>query len=677
MPTMLFVMDWATNSGSANAVTSGETKLLGVDVSALRLAASCNGVTTRVRDTPFMPPPQPHPIQPPCVSLRTSQKFSLDANVSLLDDQLLFGPVIEFLNDLDFVVTGCGFFRNQTLLNGSGPVFVASTTPTPQVSSLVSSYIRRYPMLLWQTADSCIIMNPHTPQTQPGILDLYKTAAQQAARLFQEGRLHECHLLVSQLIKADPNNDDAQQIAGLLKLRSGDSHAAIPYLESATEINPANADHYNNLALGYGRIGRYKDAISVLETGIRIAPSRPILYTNLAVQLRNLANSSEENAFRRDELIRQAEEALNTALVLNPQQIQAHVNLGSLNAERHKMDEAEKCYLRALEIDPTQSSLHVDLSYVYFLKGEWDKAWPHYEHRRWHYPQSARWESIFPPARRWVQGIPLEEKTLCVFCEQGCGDALHFARYLTMFDKNRLVIYCHDPLVRLMSQFGEAYPFSGKVPPHDLAVSIMSLPNLVGETSRQPYLTATRADTSSYDHTFKIGLCWAGNPQHPGDRFRSIPLSKFAGLKMADVTLFSLQKDYRPRKYHDAEEVVDLCKSGPKMIDLSASLTDFEDTARFIMSMDLVITVDTAVLHLAGTLGKETWALIPFNPDWRWGLTEPSTPLYSNVTLFRQPAKHDWNTVLADISCRLQERLKCKYTTESATTPTTSIECRE
>jgi ADP-heptose:LPS heptosyltransferase len=128
-------------------------------------------------------------------------------------------------------------------------------------------------------------------------------------------------------------------------------------------------------------------------------------------------------------------------------------------------------------------------------------------------------------------------------------------------------------------------------------------------------------------------------------------------LAFEGVKLFSLQKDYRPRKYHDSEDVIDLCSDGPAVVDLSPMLNNFDDTASFVAGMDLVISVDTAVMHLSAAMGKETWGLIPYNPDWRWGLYGSDTPLYSNLKLFRQTQKNDWRSVMGAVGAKLREKL--------------------
>jgi tetratricopeptide (TPR) repeat protein len=491
--------------------------------------------------------------------------------------------------------------------------------------------------------------------------EIIQKGVKQAARLFHDGNLPACQLLVSQLLRADPDNDEALQIAGLLKLRIDEGPAAISFLEKARKSNPENPDHHNNLALGYSRVGRYDDAINCLESATTMAPGRQVFWVNYAVQLRNKANQDLVN---REVHLNKAQEFLFKAIELNPT-ASAHANLGSLYAERKDMVKAVEQYNKALEIDSTLAGVHVDLSYVHFLMGNFKEAWEHYEYRMKHYPQASRLEKVFPSSKRWNGKTNLEDKTVVVFCEQGCGDAIHFARYLSLLHAKRLIIWCHEPLKGILSEFGETVGMGEKIPAYDVSIPIMSLPYLLSDpVVKTPYIECPppAIGMESYKDTFNIGIVWSGNPQHPGDRFRSIPVKEFATLAIPGVTLFSLQKDYRPRKYHDSDEVVDLCKDGPKTVDLSPLLNTFTDTANFISAMDLIVSVDTAVLHLASAMGKKTWGLIPYSPDWRWGYESRTTQLYPSLELFRQPNKGDWCSVMGEVGMRIRELVKPRNT---------------
>jgi Flp pilus assembly protein TadD len=487
--------------------------------------------------------------------------------------------------------------------------------------------------------------------------EMIKAGIKQATRLFHEGNLPGCLMLIGHILQMDPHNDDALQIAGLLKLRVEEKEEATRLLTLARQINPANPDHHNNLAVAYSRAGKYDESIACVRDAIAIAPGRPVFWTNLGVQLKGKA--AGKTGAERESLLNESEAAFNKAMELDPNAATAFANLGSLSAERHQMGRAAELMEKALEIDPKLSGVHVDLSYVYFLTGQFKKGWPHYEHRMTHYPQASRWEKVFPSSKRWDGRTSLEGKTVGIFCEQGCGDAIHFARYIPLIKKmaGEVWLCCHDPLKGLMSQFCETIPMSQKPPYYDVSIPIMSLPYLLGDPETpNVYIDTKPADLSVYGG-FKVGICWAGNPQHPGDRFRSVHLREFSPLAFEGVKLFSLQKDYRPRKYHDSEDVIDLCSDGPAVVDLSPMLNNFDDTASFVAGMDLVISVDTAVMHLSAAMGKETWGLIPYNPDWRWGLYGSDTPLYSNLKLFRQTQKNDWRSVMGAVGAKLREKL--------------------
>ena len=175
--------------------------------------------------------------------------------------------------------------------------------------------------------------------TENNLSDMIKKSVQQAARLFHDGNLAACQLLIGQTLRIDSNNDEALQIAGLLKLRTGDTKDAVVFLEDARSINPNNPDHHNNLALAYSRMGKYDAAVICLQDALKMAPARQIFWINMAVQLRNQANIA--GRADREELLNESEAALHKAMEIGPESTSAYANLGSLLAERHDLEESE------------------------------------------------------------------------------------------------------------------------------------------------------------------------------------------------------------------------------------------------------------------------------------------------------------------------------------------------
>jgi len=198
-----------------------------------------------------------------------------------------------------------------------------------------------------------------------------------------------------------------------------------------------------------------------------------------------------------------------------------------------------------------------------------------------------------------------------------------------------------------------------------LCCSVMDLPGLLNmgredvERSFMRMETDGKCDMSTFGDLLKVGVCWAGNPAHPNDMRRSCEMSEFKSIDMEGVKLFSLQKDIRPRIWPRSPEPVDLCggSEGMKLVNMSPHMNSWEDTAAIISSLDLVVSVDTSVMHLAAAMGKETWGLLPFVPDWRWGLGSEKSCWYPTLRLFRQPSPGDWKGVFSAVRDVLAEKL--------------------
>ncbi|MBY0432204.1 MAG: hypothetical protein K2Q10_13475, partial [Rhodospirillales bacterium] len=272
-----------------------------------------------------------------------------------------------------------------------------------------------------------------------------------------------------------------------------------------------------------------------------------------------------------------------------------------------------------------------------------------------------RWRLAASPPRRlpapaW-QGEAGEGRTLLLHAEQGLGDTLQFIRYLPLAAARgfRVVAEVQEPLVRLVAaSFPEAAVIprdTAALPPFDLHAPLMSLPALFNTTLETvpaaiPYLRppADMAARPVPGNGLRIGISWGGDPRHNNDSRRSIPLKRLLpALNGADVSLFSLQKGPKADELAGVEGVTDL----------GAGFDDLADTAAALAGLDLVISVDTAIAHLAGALGRPVWILLPFAPDWRWLLGVEASPWYPTARLFRQPAPGAWDAVLSQLSASL------------------------
>jgi hypothetical protein len=323
------------------------------------------------------------------------------------------------------------------------------------------------------------------------------------------------------------------------------------------------------------------------------------------------------------------------------------------------LDEAAACFRRAIELDPDLADARNNLGLHHLLHGRYEEGWREYEHRL-----ACQKPPRTFPTPRW-RGERADGRTILIHREQGFGDMIQFARYAPLVRErsgaSRVMLETPPELARLFCQSSDwnaeivssANSVEPFLPPFDCHAPWLSLPLALGLFAPLPmtraYIVADpvlrRAWRQRLGETaaIRVGLAWAGNPRHKGDRLRSmsgeslLPLLQIPGFQF-----YSLQMGSQRR---GAET---LAEAG--LIDLTASITDFADTAAFIAELDLVISVDTAIVHLAGAMGRLVWTLLPFQAEWRWGLAGDQTPWYPTMRLFRQPAFRDWDAVVERVA---------------------------
>jgi hypothetical protein len=294
-----------------------------------------------------------------------------------------------------------------------------------------------------------------------------------------------------------------------------------------------------------------------------------------------------------------------------------------------------------------------------------EQGWTDYE---WRF-KCKRFGSLPPFHAPLWDGSPLEGRTILIHAEGGLGDTLQFIRYAPLVHRRggRVILVCQPPLVRLLSLsrglgVERLLAQGDPLPEYDVHASLLSLPGLLGTTLESvptdvPYLDAEpqlveswRRRLGSYPG-FKVGIAWQGNPKHCGDRFRSSPLVQFAPVaRVPGVHLLSLQKGA-------GREQLPALQGRFPVTDLGSHLGDFLDTAAVMKSLDLVISVDTAIAHMAGALGIPVWVALPFAPDWRWLLDREDSPWYPTMRLLRQTRPSWWEDVFHRIAEALQQRL--------------------
>ena len=317
--------------------------------------------------------------------------------------------------------------------------------------------------------------------------------------------------------------------------------------------------------------------------------------------------------------------------------------------DRGNWTEALACYRQALVLAPNFPEAHENLGMILLLYGNLRTGFAEYEWRC----QTKKYLRRSFPYPLW-DGSDLQGQKIILICDQGYGDAIQFIRYVPLITEldGKIIVVCQEPLLRLFSTVaGIEQLIIEAIVEFDVHAPLMSLPHLMGTTldtipAQIPYLTAPKPYPfilqSPAETYLKVGIVWAGSPGNQNDRNRSCNFSDFSSiLKIPGIAFYSLQK---------GSEITNL--GGVQ--DLSGKLNDFADTSAIIEQLDLVITVDTSVAHLAGALGKPVWVLLSFVADWRWMLEREDSPWYPTMRLFRQTQPGDWNGVFEKVAVALE-----------------------
>lgn len=490
--------------------------------------------------------------------------------------------------------------------------------------------------------------------TEEQIKNLKEKAETLLIEKFSCGKDRDAELLANQILKINPQDVKVVQLLGLIKHRQQDYKSALDLFHKAIQMEPENFENYNNIGLCYSGMGQYEKAIEYLEKAKNIKSDLDYIHANLGLQYRSTKDFSK------------AIKCFITALSIK-ETPETWSMLGGAYGEVRDLFKAENCFLSAIRLKKDFAAAHVDLASIYQYRGKWKEAWKEYEWRFQLYEQSKFWDVLFDPSKRLKTGMNVQNKRILVHSEQGTGDTIHFSRYLKYLKDNEayVILHCWDSLKPLFENMADEFYTKEptQIPPHterdenfeipkyDYHCSIISLPYFLDLDfiPNDNYLKSNKKfNTEDYKDKFKIGIVWAGNPQHPNDKYRSCKLKYFKKIHdLKNVKLFNLQKDMRPRMYRFENDPIDLTDGAEdlKIVDVSAFQEDYSCTAAIIESMDLIITVDTSILHLAGAIGKKTYGLISWNGDWRWKIDGHKTEWYPSVELIRQSELDDWDSV--------------------------------
>jgi len=464
------------------------------------------------------------------------------------------------------------------------------------------------------------------------------------------GRLAEAEARFRAALTFKPDFAEAHGNLGLVLAAQGRGADAEASYRAALRLRPTHREALNNLGVLLSDRGEWSQAEGVLRDAVRLDPEAPDAYRNLGAALTHLKRASE------------AEPMLRLATRLAPDAPEAHFNLGAALHDLRRLGEADTAYREALRLRPDFADAHNNRAYSLLLAGRYAEGWREYEWR-WRTKHMAGGVRGFA-APQWM-GEPLDGRTLLLHAEQGLGDTLQFCRYASLITgAGRLVLEVQPPLKRLMGSLrgGVGVMAQGEsLPAFDLHCPLMSLPLALGAVQEAipatiPYLAADPSDAARWRQRLaglaapRVGLVWAGN-SHLGfpefaavDARRSVALAAMAPLaEIPGVSFVSLQKG--PPSRQAAEP-----PAGMALIDFTAELDDFAATAALIDSLDLLISVDTSVAHLAGAMGKPVWVLNRYDTCWRWLLSRNDSPWYPTVRLFRQPAPGDWDSVMRSVA---------------------------
>jgi Tfp pilus assembly protein PilF len=455
-----------------------------------------------------------------------------------------------------------------------------------------------------------------------------------------QGELAEYHY--SEALRCDPQNHDVMANLGNHLARHGNAAAAILWQRRALELRPHDAAANDNLGLTLLEAGHHHEALGFLRRALELSPEWAVVHCHLGKAYLELCRFVE------------AEAHLSAALRLQPTYAHAHNLLGMVQFNRGDDDASLRSFDESLRHDPNLVYAQLNRAFARLRQGDFERGWPDYELRL----TTDNGRSVPCAAPLW-DGSDLKGRTILVRAEQGRGDIFQCVRYLPMVHAKGGRVVCElqcgmHPFVKRMAGWDVLVGMGEPLPAVDVQVAMMSLPHLLGFGAQHPYLSAEPALVESWANElqsikgFKIGIAWQGDPKFRFDPLRSIPLAQFESLaKIPGVRLISLQK-------HDGVDQIAANRERVPLIDLDGQLDaesgPFMDTAAVMMNLDLVITSDTAMAHLAGGLGVPTWIALSYSPDWRWFQDRDDSPWYPTARLFRQTRLGDWNDVFARLA---------------------------
>jgi Flp pilus assembly protein TadD len=464
--------------------------------------------------------------------------------------------------------------------------------------------------------------------------------------LMQAGRYADAAAAYARSLGLAPGNARAHNNLAVAFAEQRLFDRAIPHYRAALRLDPGYAEAHYNLGNALREVVRYGEAVACYERALALRPDWPGAHCN-----RGLALAAQGHQAL-------AEVAYRAALAFDPDHAEAQNNLGLAVQIQGRVDEARAHFDRALALAPEFASAHANRAQLALLRGDLERGWPEYEWR-WRLP------GMFLPrveAPAW-DGSPVAGRTLLLRAEQGFGDTIQFVRFAAALNRAgaTTILECQPALAPLLAKASGVHAVvpRGSTPPRcDFQIPLASLPLALGVRAlaaipaEVPYLAVDESRRDGWRATLaqhdggKVGIAWRGNPKHPQDCHRSIPPERFAALGVRHrATLVSLQAGERARG------IPGIFEPAP---DPERAPLPFEEWAALIAALDLVVTCDSVMAHLAGALGVPVWVALPLVPDWRWLLERDDSPWYPTARLFRQRRLDDWDEVFARIAAALR-----------------------
>ncbi|MCF7976360.1 MAG: tetratricopeptide repeat protein [Phycisphaerae bacterium] len=473
------------------------------------------------------------------------------------------------------------------------------------------------------------------------------------AHLYQGQEQLECAATALQrIVQIGPASAEVHTRLGMILRQLGQDREARQHYMEALRLKPGLAEAHNNLGNLLNQHGLYQEALHHYEQATQANAHYAESFNNLAATLIHLNRLAD------------AVTHCHKAITLKPAYAEAHNTLASAYMKQGRYQEAKDKFMHTLALNPEYAEAHSNLGMIHLVLGEFDAGWREYE---WRLKSPVFRQRYTCKQPRW-DGTPFPGKTLLVHYEQGMGDSMQFIRYLPKVKAlGGTVLYQDRPPLKTLFQ---KYPGIDRficlgdtdMPQFDMQASVMSLPFLLGTQEHNipatsVYLKAEvekikRMQAYIQSHDFNVGIVWAGSKVHKNNRNRSCDPALFRSLAQCPgIGLYGLQ---RP----DSEPAAPDCLADLLVTNLGEHFQDFSDTAGAIAHMDLILSVDTSVLHLACAMGKPTWALLPYVPDWRWMLDRTDSPWYPTLRLFRQSRPGQWQPVFDAVAESLNHTLQ-------------------